>query len=299
MTKRDLSIIVPTYNGSPTLPALLDSIRHCAPLCDFEILVCDDGSSEDIDTVIRRHGEALPCEVLRQSRLGRRTAAARNLGIRAATGRVLLFLDDDVCFDHRFLSAHLQTHANSLGPRLVFGLRHRVPSVPVLPYSGPINDHRARLIGAHGELLARSSTPWYYVYGCNFSISAALGSLLFDENFVGWGNEDIDFAYRCWRGGANITCNLDAPVFHIDQPTLADPYHNADVGRGSDFTSAILNTVRMLLKYPDDQDVANKLRSDLVGFSIRDGRCVRDPSTNNIEELLAWGKAAIDRPDDR
>jgi len=296
MVAVDISVIVPTHNGAATLPALLQSLRRSEIAGKLELIVCDDGSTEDIGDVLRTHGRGLPIVLLRQERQGYRAAAARNLGIAASTGDVLVFVDDDVVFAPPFLASHVETHAAAEHPRLVFGFRHRVPSAPAfMPElrSATLNDHRIASLGSRGELLIRNPIPWYFAYTCNLSISRKCSSQLFDETFVGWGNEDIDFAYRHWRSGAEIICNPDTAVVHVDQSRLSDPYLNARLGRPADFTSAIVNTIRMILKYPNDDVLLSTLRADLVGFSIVNDRCVPDPCANLVDEVIAWGRRRI------
>jgi len=88
-----LSIIVPTFNRAALLGRTLASIRAAianAPAASpVEIIVADDGSSDDTDAVCRRAG--VTC--LRQANAG--PGAARNLGAAAASGEYLAFVDAD------------------------------------------------------------------------------------------------------------------------------------------------------------------------------------------------------------
>ncbi len=286
----DLSIVVPTHNGSATLSRLLQSIRRAAHPRSYEIFVCDDGSTEDILSVVELHGRDLPVHTLRQERRGARRGAARNLGIRASTGRVVLFLDDDVAFAPQFLLEHLRSHDESSNERLVFGFRHRVslePPDPSLTEVPPINDHRPGWIGRFGERLHESPVPWYYPATCNLSICRRGADMCFDESFVGWGCEDIEFAYRCWRAGIELFCNPRAMVVHLDQDCLEDPFINRHRGQPAKFTSVIVNTVRMLRKFPDDPVLQTRLRETLTGFRVVNGECLADPSAMDVDTLIA------------
>jgi glycosyltransferase involved in cell wall biosynthesis len=287
----DMSIVVPTYNGSATLPRLLQSIKLAEHTKSYEILICDDGSSEDIAAVIALHGGDLPARVLRQDRMDARRAAARNLGIRASQGDVILFLDDDVAFSRTFLMSHVKSHQDTSASRLVFGFRHRVRLEPPGPWTSEvllINDHRPSWIGRRGERLSESPIPWYHAFTCNLSVCRRGADLLFDESFVGWGCEDIDFAYRCWRGGVELHCDPDAMVVHLDQEILADPYVNRRYGKPASFTSVTLNTVRMLEKFPDDPVLQTWLRKTLTGFKVENGECISDSSANDVDSLIVW-----------
>jgi glycosyltransferase involved in cell wall biosynthesis len=293
----DLSIVVPTYNGSAVLPRLLHSIRLTDHPSSYEIFICDDGSSDDIAAVVGLHGRDLPVHVLRQDRRGARRGAARNMGIRASKGDIILFLDDDVAFSRVLLMAHLQSHQESCNDRMVFGFRHRVslePPPPSLSVVPSINDHRPTWIGRLGERLNDSPVPWYYAATCNLSVCRSGADLLFDESFVGWGCEDIEFAYRCWRCGVQLHCNPDAVVVHLDQDSLEDPYINRRLGKPASFTSVLVNTVRILLKFPADTVLQARLRETLTGFKVVDGECISDPSANDVEALIAWCRKRIE-----
>ncbi len=84
------SVVIPTYNRWPLLYDALQSVLEQTHQ-DLEILVVDDGSTDDTKTQITRlHG---PIRLLTCNRGG--PARARNIGIREARGRFIAFLDSD------------------------------------------------------------------------------------------------------------------------------------------------------------------------------------------------------------
>lgn len=88
------SIIIPTFNRADLLREALASMG-AQIFRDFETIVVDDGSDEDIESVTRACG--LPVHYFRQSNSG--PGAARNLGLRHARGQYVTFLDsDDIWF---------------------------------------------------------------------------------------------------------------------------------------------------------------------------------------------------------
>jgi GT2 family glycosyltransferase len=84
------SVIIPTFNRRELLLRTIDSIRggRCD---DFEIIVVDDGSTDD--TVAQIEAIGPPIRLLRQENSG--PAAARNLGITHANGKYIAFCDSD------------------------------------------------------------------------------------------------------------------------------------------------------------------------------------------------------------
>jgi GT2 family glycosyltransferase len=88
--KPRFSVIVPAYNSVATLGRALDSIlAQTWPA--HEIVVVDDGSSDDTSGVARSYGDRV--KLLRQGNEG--VSGARNAGVRSVTGDWLAFLDAD------------------------------------------------------------------------------------------------------------------------------------------------------------------------------------------------------------
>lgn len=90
------SVIVPVYNRSDSLRSLLEAVAAQEfPRNRFELLVCDDGSTENLAVICRESAKqlSLPICYLRQSHLG--AGPARNLGIQRAAGEILAFTDSD------------------------------------------------------------------------------------------------------------------------------------------------------------------------------------------------------------
>ena len=90
-TRPPLSVIVCTYNRASFLPACLGSLR-AAGVPQLEIVVVDDGSTDDTQAVLERlAGPDL--RIVYQPNQGLSTA--RNTGIATATGRIIAYLDSD------------------------------------------------------------------------------------------------------------------------------------------------------------------------------------------------------------
>jgi glycosyltransferase involved in cell wall biosynthesis len=97
------SIIIPTYNRPDRLRQCLTSVsRLDYPTHDFELIVVDDGSAQDLREVVNDFAGQLDVKYLRQNNAG--PASARNLGARHAQGSYLVFTDDDCRFAPNWLS---------------------------------------------------------------------------------------------------------------------------------------------------------------------------------------------------
>jgi glycosyltransferase involved in cell wall biosynthesis len=87
------SIIIPVYNDWKPLEECLQSLARQSNAPGFEVILVDDGSTETAPEYIRSAGQGHPLTVIEQAHAG--IPAARNRGIRAAKGEVLLFVDAD------------------------------------------------------------------------------------------------------------------------------------------------------------------------------------------------------------
>jgi glycosyltransferase involved in cell wall biosynthesis len=86
----EVSVVIPSYNSAKYLRDAVDSVLK-QTFRDFEVVVVDDGSTDDTEAVVRCYGERV--QYIRQRNSG--VAAARNRGIQESRGRYVAFLDAD------------------------------------------------------------------------------------------------------------------------------------------------------------------------------------------------------------
>ncbi|HUU29501.1 MAG TPA: glycosyltransferase [archaeon] len=103
----EVSVIIPTYNRAHMLADAVGSV-HGQLFRDFELIVVDDGSTDDTASVLAASG-AGEIKVIKTRRRG--VAAARNIGAQAAQGRYLAFLDSDDLWLSEKLEVQLEVHA--------------------------------------------------------------------------------------------------------------------------------------------------------------------------------------------
>lgn len=90
-----VSVLVPTYNRANVIGRSIDSVL-AQTFSDYEIIIVDDGSSDNTEDVVRQYVNKMP-DRIKYVRLNKNNgaAAARNAGAKQATGYYLAFLDDD------------------------------------------------------------------------------------------------------------------------------------------------------------------------------------------------------------
>jgi GT2 family glycosyltransferase len=94
MTPLDLSVVLPVYNVAPYLRQCLDSLANQERPAK-EIIAVDDGSTDESPAILAEYaaGRLPSLNIIRQENGG--LSAARNTGLRYATGKWLAFVDSD------------------------------------------------------------------------------------------------------------------------------------------------------------------------------------------------------------
>ena len=128
------SIIIPAYNAIKYLPETLESVLKQS-FTDFEVLIIDDGS---YDNIIEWAAQIEDPRVRFISQKNQGVSAARNLGIKNATGEYIAFLDADDLWESTKLEKQLQLFKKN-------------------PYSGLVHTEMA-LIDEESKLLGREFT---------------------------------------------------------------------------------------------------------------------------------------------
>jgi glycosyltransferase involved in cell wall biosynthesis len=117
MPKKPLvSVVIPVFNGASFIARAVDSVL-AQTFKDLEIIVVNDGSTDDTQAVLARLSKTSGINCLHQENAG--PAQARNLGIKAAAGEYIAFLDcDDIWFPEK-LGAQLAILRGRSKPGLV------------------------------------------------------------------------------------------------------------------------------------------------------------------------------------
>lgn len=185
-----VSIIIPTYQNLAELELTLNGLEN--QTCnDFEVIVCDDGSSENIIDLIRKE-TAFDIQYYWNPDKGYTLCNVRNAGLKLANGNIIVFLDADMIPEHEFVEKVINLH-NTNGNLLAIHGRNQVDK------DGNITDIEDRTL--HIE------EPWRMMGGGNISILKcnAENIGLFDTNYnLDWGLEDADWALRAMKLGISV-----------------------------------------------------------------------------------------------
>lgn len=219
-----VSVIIPTCNRAEVLGKALSAYaqqsgRHQV----LELIVVDDGSTDNTRSIVEEHARAFPFPLRYLCQENRGAAAARNRGLRCAGGDIILFGDDDVIPDTKMVAEHLSWHEQHSEPWAgMLGYvtwSSEVRPTPFMVWSG--------LYGPQfkfGYLEPDAEVGFLHAYTCNLSFKSAFvkSGGLFNESIPGCGWEDVEFAYRLYREGCRITYNPRAFGYHYKFETFDD-----------------------------------------------------------------------------
>ena len=209
-----LSVVVPTYNRLETLAVVLPSLmRQTLAADDYEIVIADSNSTDGTaDYLARITAEVGAARVRHIAGAYTGRASARNAGIAAARAPVVLFTDADIIASDDLLERHVSDHAAAGERRVaVVGCELQVKS---------LEDYRAQrdqpLTRRPLHPATRTRLSWLYFLTGNASVRRenllAVGG--FDEDFTGYGHEDLELGYRLSKAGVELHYDAGAVNYH-------------------------------------------------------------------------------------
>jgi GT2 family glycosyltransferase len=267
----EVTAVIPTCNRRPIalrcVQALLDQEL---PPNMLEIILVDDGSTDGTSQAVG----ALPVPphsslvCIRQPNMG--ANAARNRGLLAANGRIILFLNDDSIVEPGMVAEHIRMHDRHPEPHAaVLGALRDCPTQPPSIF----NDlHRNAGFDA---LPPDQELDWHRFYTYNVSVkSAFLGGDRFDAR-LRW-HEDIELGQRLARRGLTIFY-APAALAHHHHPMSETGYLAMADREGSALAA-------WFVAKPD-------LKDELVALGLRSARLRTRALRHILADSLIWPRS--------
>jgi len=231
------SVIVTTYNSPDTLRLVLLALALQTSRPD-EVIVADDGSWDETGDALKDLAASLPFALSRvwQPDEGFRAARSRNNAVHRASGEILAFLDQDVLPHPDWLETHLRYAGEGrVGIGYVLDLPpQEAEGLPGEGFSPAVFEglHDAAAMSRLDSLqrkyvfyavmrrLGMPARAKPKLRSCNVSLTrrdhAAVNG--FDEDYVGWGQEDDDLGRRLYQAGVR-------PVVLVNRALVAHLPH--------------------------------------------------------------------------
>lgn len=215
-----LSVVIPTLGRPALLSRVLHHLdRQTVAECSFEVIVVADANEQQIealDRVIERR--AYRVRRLQSGRPG--ASAARNVGWRASTAPLVLFMDDDILPGRHLVSEHQRWHARHTAPEIgVLGRVRWASELRVTPFMRWLE----RGIQFDYPSIQSEEAGWGHFYTANVSVKRELIARVggFDEERLPYGYEDLDLALRMHREqGFRLLYNRGAEAEHLHRMDL-------------------------------------------------------------------------------
>lgn len=241
----DISVLLCSYNRADTLKNCLDALEKQTLSRDrFEVVCVNDGSTDHTSEVMKAALKRLPGSYHEHTK-NQGLAAARNTAIRAARGRLVVFINDDTFPEPDFLEQHIQAHK-----------AHPNKQTAIFGHIGFAREHAERILSQvlhqHNMLFPLVGTREEVPYDFNYFVTANLSvarqafvseNIWFDETFRRYGCEDIEVGYRLWKRGYRVYYRPQARVIHDHRLTVHD-YQRRTVDNSS-------NLVQFVDKHPE------------------------------------------------
>jgi glycosyltransferase involved in cell wall biosynthesis/peptidoglycan/xylan/chitin deacetylase (PgdA/CDA1 family) len=206
-----LSVVITTYNRRDVLARTLPTLfAQDLPAEAYEVIVVVDGSTDGTAEFLRSVKAQCAVRILEQPNRGQ--AAAQNVGLNAACGDLVLFLDDDILCDRGLLREHIAAHADA-DPSLVFGMVLQFPESPrtlAADWVRELNEMAFARLPLDGRIVQ----PYDATIEAN---SSALRSTLlaaggFDEGRI---HAHDDLGQRLWSMGVQFRMQRTAIVHEL------------------------------------------------------------------------------------
>ena len=213
MPGESVSVIIPAHNGARFYLNVINSIL-LQNWGDLEVIVVDDGSTDGLDETIR--STPLPVRYLRQEQRG--PAAARNAGLRVASGEKIGFLDIDDLWTAGHLARLWKALEQNSEAGFAQGLMRQFVLLP------------------NGVRLLSGAYRMPYLGACLFRRQVFRQCGEFDEKLQM--GEDYDFIFRCWEN--------DIPTCIVDEASLLYRRHEGNMTRGKNKKANIAVLLRRI-----------------------------------------------------
>lgn len=206
---RGLSVVVPARNCPETLARSLAALAASdLPRDAWELIVVDDGSTDATAAVAARVAD----RVVRLAGPARGPGFARNRGVEAASGVIVVFIDADVCVHRDTLRRFGEVLGAEPGLGAAFGAYDTQPPAP-----GVVSQYRNLL--HHYEHVRAAGPATTFWAGCGAVRRAAFIAVgMFDEaRYPRPQIEDIEFGYRLSGAGYGIALRPEIQCTHLKQ----------------------------------------------------------------------------------
>lgn len=198
-SKIEASVVIPTRNRREILKKNLKALNKQSYNYDeFEIIVVDDGSTKNNKTMIENLNLKPKFKYYYQKQSG--PANARNKGIKNAQGDYIIFIDDDIIVNEKFIENHLKKHKEN---------KKVIVHGPVIYTNNLDNPTSAE------KKISDFSNAFFATGNASIKKEYLLKAGLFNEKFKEYGWEDLELGTRLKKMDLSAVHAEDAVGYHL------------------------------------------------------------------------------------
>ena len=238
------SFIIPVYNRPDEVDELLDSLTR-QTICDFEVVVVEDGSSVPCKEVVDKYADRLTIHYYNKANSG--PGQTRNYGVERANGEYMLILDSDCILPEKYLE---MVEADLLSQKAdAFGGPDRAHE-SFTDVQKAINYAMTSFFTTGGIRGGKKKLDKFYPRSFNMGVRKDVYQALGGFSKMRFG-EDIDFSIRIFKGGYQCRLFPEAWVWHkrrTDLKKFFKQVHNSGIAR-----------INLYKKYPESLKLVHVL----------------------------------------
>ena len=252
--KLTISAVIPLYNGAAFIAESLESVFSQILMPD-EVIVVDDGSTDDGPAIVERLAQTQPITLLRKPNGGQ--ASARNLGIARSKGQLIALLDQDDCWYPNHLAELSKPFRRPRYPELgwVYSNLDEVDETGKMIGRDCLN-RASHVIHPKRDLVHCLMADMFILPSASLMSRAAFNAVGgFDERLVGF--EDDDLFLRMFRAGYdNIYLDKSLTKWRI--------FSGSSSFSGRMAISRMIYLRKLLADYPNDAHRGLNYTRDLI-----------------------------------
>ncbi len=216
MEHKTFSIIIPACDRPFQLEECLLSLSgQNYPKDKMEVIVVDDGELKKAGEICKKKFDGLKILYIPENHMG--PAAARNTGLRAAGGEIVLFLGDDIAGEKDLVLSHNSFHcANEQLNRGALGYTTWSEKIEITPFMRWLETSGVQF--DYNSLKDGAKTDFWHFYTCNVSLKRAFimeKKIFFNEDFRFAAYEDMEYGFNLAKEGFELYYIRSASSFHL------------------------------------------------------------------------------------
>lgn len=227
-----LSIVIPTHRRATVLSSCLEHLERQTIASHIEVIVVSDGHDPATIATVNARIWKMPVRFFEIPKSQQGTA--RNVGVREATGAIILFINDDIYLAPGACEAHLAAHGSTklttgaaLKSIAVLGRTDWHPSVGITPVMHWLDvtgwQFGYNALTPYAGQRVPEDLQHRYTYASNLSVPTEIAKAVpFPEGLTEYGWEDIVFGMELKNRGIGLAYEPSARAWHWHRIDLPD-----------------------------------------------------------------------------